>query len=95
MTFQCAFDRDNLRRVRLMQDANCHLLVKRVWKGIFGIRDLTKIRCGNRENDKYIDGIRDLTIPREPGLAKNWARDAGFMFACLSGMPETVTTHRF
>ena len=68
---------------------------KRVWKGIFGIRDLTKIRCGNRENDKYIDGIRDLTVPREPGLAKNWARDAGFMFVYLSGMAETVTTHRF
>ena len=59
----------------------------RVWKGIFGIRDLTKIRCGNRENDKYIDGIRDLTVPREPGLAKNWARDAGFMFVCLSSRP--------
>ena len=29
----------------------------RVWKGIFGIRDLTKIRRGNRKNDKYIDGI--------------------------------------
>ena len=68
---------------------------KRVWKGIFGIRDFSKIRCGNRENDKYIDGIRDLTVPREAGLAKNWARDAGFIFACLSGMPETVTTHRF
>ena len=68
---------------------------ERVWKGIFGIRDLTKILCGNRENDKYIDGIRDLTVPREPGLAKNWARDAGFMFVCLSGMAETVTTHRF
>ena len=67
----------------------------RVWKGIFGIRDLTKIRCRNRENDKYIDGIRDLTVPREPGLAKNWARDAGFMFVCLSEMAETVTTHRF
>ena len=46
----------------------------RVWKGIFGIRDLTKIRYGNRENDKYIDGIRDLTVSREAGLAKNWAR---------------------
>ena len=67
--------------------------IKRVWKGIFGIRDLTKIRCGNRENDKYIDGIRDLTVPREAGLAKIWARDAGFMFTCLSGMPEIVTTH--
>ena len=70
-------------------------IYKRVWKGIFGIRDLTKIRCGNRENDKYIDGIRDLTVPREAGLAKNWARDAGLMFACPSGMPETVTTHRY
>ena len=69
--------------------------INRVWKGIFRIRDLTKIRCGNRENEKYIDGIRDLTVPREAGLAKNWARDARFMLiACLSGMSETVTTHR-
>ena len=67
----------------------------RVWKGIFGIRDLTKIRCGNRKNDKYIDGIRDLTVPREARLAKNWVRDAGFMFACLSGMAKIVATHRF
>ena len=36
-----------------------------------------------------------MTVPREAGLAKNWARDTGFMFACLSGMPETVTSHRF
>ena len=46
----------------------------RVWKGIFGIRDLTKIRYGNRENDKYIDGIRDLTVSREAGLGQNCAR---------------------
>ena len=69
--------------------------VFRVWTGLCGIRDLAKIRCGNRENDKCINGIRDLTVPREAELAKNWARDAGFMFACLSGMPETVTTHLF
>ena len=56
---------------------------------------LNKLALHVGENDKYIDGIRDLTVPRETGLAKNWARDAGFMFACLSGMPETVTTHRF
>ena len=55
---------------------------------------MTKIRCGNRENDKYIDGIRDLTVPWEAGLAKNWARDARFMFACLSGMPETFKNTR-
>ena len=67
----------------------------RIWKGIFGTRDLTKIRCGNTENDKYIDGIRDLTVSREAGLSQNWAREAGGMFACLSGMSETVTIHRF
>ena len=49
----------------------------RVWKGIFGIRNLTKIRCGNRENDKYLDGIRDVTAPPEAGLAKIKARGAG------------------
>ena len=62
---------------------------------IFGIRDMTKIQCGNQINDKFSDGIRDFTVPWEAGLAKNWARDAGFMFACLSGMLETVTSHRF
>ena len=54
----------------------------RVWKGILGIRDLTKIRCRIRENEKYLDGIRDLTATREAGLAKIWARDAGF--CCLT-----------
>ena len=39
---------------------------------------MTKIRCGNRENDKYLVGIRDLTAPREAEFAKIWARDAGF-----------------
>jgi len=46
---------------------------------------LTKIWCGNWENDKYTDGIQDLTVPREAGLAKNWALDAGCMFACQLG----------
>ena len=51
----------------------------RVWKGIFGIRDLPKIRCRNRERDKYIDRIRDLTVPREARLVKNCAQDADFV----------------
>ena len=55
----------------------------RVWKGILGIRDLIQIRCGIRENAKYLDGIRDLTAPREAGFSKIWVRDAGF-FACVS-----------
>ena len=54
----------------------------RVWKGILGIRDLTKIRCGIRENEKYLDGIRDLTATKEAGFTKIWVRDAGF--CCLS-----------
>ena len=61
------------------------------WKGIVGIRDLAKIRCGIRENAKYLDGIRDLTATREAGFAKIWARDARF-FACLSGIREIATT---
>ena len=51
----------------------------RVWKGVFGIRDLTKIPCGNRENAKYIDGIRELTASRGVGLSRIWARDAGIL----------------
>ena len=55
-----------------------------VWNGICGIQDLAKIWCGNRENDKCIDRIRDLTVPPVAGFAKNLARDTGFMFVCLS-----------
>ena len=50
----------------------------RVWKGILGIRDLTKIRCGIRENEKYLDGIRDLAATREAGFAKILGREAGY-----------------
>ena len=39
----------------------------RVWKGIFAMRDLTKRRCGIREN---IDGMRDL-IKRQCGIREN------------------------
>ena len=58
----------------------CFLLAKannRVWKGILGIRDLTKIPCGNRENDKYLDGIRDLTALRESGARQNLGMGCG------------------
>ena len=64
----------------------------RVWKGILGIRDLTKIRCGIREKEKYLDGIGDLTATRETGFSKIWARDAGFCCLTLSGIREIVTT---
>ena len=56
--------------------------VVRVWKGILGIQDLTKIRCRIRENAKDLDGIRDLTATREARFAKIRARDAGFLPAC-------------
>ena len=38
-------------------------------------------------NDKYIDGIRDFTVPPEAKLTK---RDAEFMFGSRSGMPQAV-----
>ena len=34
-----------------------------VWKGFFGIRDLTKIRCGNRENDNILTGSGIWLLP--------------------------------
>ena len=56
----------------------------RVWKGNSrGIWDLTKLRCEIREKAKHIEGIRELTTPREAGFTKIWGWDAGF-FACLS-----------
>lgn len=55
--------------------------IVRVWKSIPGIQDLTKIRCGIRENAKYLDRTRDLITPREARLAKIWLRDAGI--CCL------------
>ena len=39
------------------------LKLSRVWKGILGIRDLSKIRCGNRENDKHLDGCGIWLLP--------------------------------
>ena len=40
------------------------------------------MRCGIRENEKYLDGIRDLTATKEAGFTKIWVRDA--RFCCLS-----------
>ena len=54
---------------------------------------MTKIRCGIRENAKYLDGIRDLTAAREAGFTKfgYGMRDS---VACLSGIREIVTTQK-
>ena len=64
---------------------SCLILFRRVWRGFFGIRDLTNIRCGIRDSAEYFDGKRDLTatskcgrgmrdflpVCREVGLAAN------------------------
>ena len=44
-------------------------------------------RFGNRENDKYLDGIRDLIAPREAGLAQNLGMGRGIfrLFVVNSG----------
>ena len=58
----------------------CFILsCSRVWKGILGIRDLTKIRCGIRENAKHLDGIRDLTTTREAGFTKYLGTGCGIL----------------
>ena len=44
--------------------------ITRVWKGIFGILDSTKLTSEIRENEKYIDGISDLTATWEAGFVK-------------------------
>ena len=54
-------------------------------------RDLTKIRCGIRENAKYLDGKRDLNATREAGFIKICARGEGFFFPSLSGIWEIMT----
>ena len=48
-------------------------IIIRLWNGIFrdpvfsGFRDLIKIRCGIRENAKYLDWKRDLTTTPTAG----------------------------
>ena len=68
---------------RLEQRPNFASTFNRVWKGIFGIRDLTRIRYENRENYKYIDGIRDLAVSREAALAQKMGTGCG-IYVCVS-----------
>ena len=72
-----------------VQFSSAQMHLHRVWKGIFGIQDLTKIRWGIRENVKYLGRKWDLTATREAGFIKNWARDVGF-FPCLSAISEIM-----
>ena len=53
--------------------------------------DQDTVRESGTRYIKYFDGIWDLAAPREAGLTKIWAWDAGF-FRCLLGIWETVTT---
>ena len=55
----------------------------RVWKGIFGIRDLAKI-WWMWENAKIFTG-NGIWL-REGGLTKIWSHDVGY-FVCLLGIP--------
>ena len=59
-------------------------------EGYFWVSGFDQNTALESGNDKYIDGIRDLTVPPEAKLAKIWTQDAEFMFASRSGMPQTV-----
>ena len=75
-------------------ETNSKVIIKgagRVSKGIFGIRDLTKLRCGIRKDAKYLDGKRNLNATREAGFIKICTRDVGF-FPSVSGIWEIMTT---
>ena len=50
----------------------------RGWKGILGIQDLTRMRFGSLENEKYSEGKLDFAASREAEFTKIWARDAVF-----------------
>ena len=38
---------------------------------------MTRIRCGNRENDKYLDGVRDLIASQKARAFLHSARSVG------------------
>ena len=60
-------------------------------KGIFGIRELIKIRCGIRKIAKYFDGKRDSAAPLEAQFTNICAREAGF-FAYMPGVRENISS---
>ena len=70
-----------------VQFSSAQMQLYRVWKGIFRIQDLNKIRCGILENLKYLGRKWDLTATREVGSTKNLAHDVRF-FPCLLGIWE-------
>ena len=55
-----------------------------VWKGIFCIRDLTKIRCEIRESARYLNGKGDITATR-----KN-SSERLHLFVCMLGIREIL-----
>ena len=55
----------------------------RVWKGASGIRDLTKIWCGNRKTLNILVGSRISLLSRKQGTPKFGHRTQDFF--CLSG----------
>ena len=62
----------------------------RVWKGIFGIRDLIEIQCGIGKNATFFDCKRDLTATQEAEFAKFLARDAVLGKKTLFGTQMTL-----
>ena len=57
----------------------------RVWKGIYGIRDLTLKRCGIWENAKYLDGIPGFDCSPGSGIHQKLGTGCGiFLPVCLS-----------
>ena len=49
--------------------------------------------CGIRENAKFIDGIRELTVTREAGFAKILAQEAEWGKKMVLGLEMTGVRH--
>ena len=66
---------------------NLHdILFTKVRKGIFRIQDLTKMRCGIRQNAKYLYGKRDLTASAKWDSTPEFGHGMQDFFACLKGI---------
>ena len=62
----------------------------RVWKGIFGIRDLIEIQCGIGRNATCFDGKQELTATQDVEFAKFVARDTVLGNKTLFGIEMTL-----
>ena len=76
--------------------------LNRVWEGIFGIRELTKIRCGIREKVEHLNGKQDFTATIASPQTSFGARSSRIHFSrtergrneCVANEPQRTSAGR-